>query len=346
MKTYELLSRIPILKKYSFKFLFVAFLGIHIPLIGLIIYIFVEGSENIDTWSAVLAVLVFTLGATGLTLWVLNLLLEPLLMAKNALTDYLKHKEIPTLPTTYSDEVGVLMREIQYSLAALDNMRSERQDMFRILSRDVRNSLQAVKNYGETLSSNPATERVGKGLLAAAETEENMLNSVTRVLEDDSVVLTAEGVKSFNLHSAVEDILHQLMHVYGEKDIKAVNNVPKSLKLKAEERAFLNALKNIIENAYKFSEAGSEIRIEAEVDAAGRTSMRVIDKGIGFEAEDVNIIFERFTPLKRSGTMNEQSSGLGLYLSKKIIKRHGGGIDAWSEGKGKGATFEIVLPAN
>ncbi|MBC7891797.1 MAG: HAMP domain-containing histidine kinase, partial [Sphingobacteriaceae bacterium] len=55
-------------------------------------------------------------------------------------------------------------------------------------------------------------------------------------------------------------------------------------------------------------------------------------------------LFERFTKLGREGTAGERSTGMGLYLSRKIVERHQGTLQACSEGVNRGATFTIMLP--
>ena len=136
MKTYDSLSKLPFLKKYSYKFLFVAFLGIHVPLLGILFYtMFVS---NITTTTIVLVVLGLTLGATGLTLTILNNLLEPIIKGEKALKDYVQHNRVPDLPTTYNDEVGEVLKNIQFTIECLDEVDRERQSVTELISHDLR----------------------------------------------------------------------------------------------------------------------------------------------------------------------------------------------------------------
>lgn len=135
---YTSLSKIGFLKKnYSLKFLFVAFIGIHIPLI-IIVLISITDIFNFSKASILIAALLATLAASALTLYFLNKLLWPLLEAKNALTHYVFKKKIPQLPIHFEDEAGILLRELQYTIEHLDYLIEEKKDVATILSNDIR----------------------------------------------------------------------------------------------------------------------------------------------------------------------------------------------------------------
>jgi len=75
----------------------------------------------------------------------------------------------------------------------------------------------------------------------------------------------------------------------------------------------------------------------------GGVCLSINDEGIGSNEVTMEQLFERFTKVGKMGTMGEVSTGLGLYLTKKIVERHGGQLLAESAGTNKGATFTIVL---
>jgi signal transduction histidine kinase len=149
------------LKKYSFKFLFVAFLGIHIPLIGLILFLIFGGSEAFTPTTILISVLIFTLFATGVTLLILNKLLEPILLAKNSLSAYIAENQLPDMPTNYNDEVGVLLKEIQFTIRTLDDLIKEKQDLIGLMSHDLKNPLSAIMNYSEIIKMEEKYAEIG-----------------------------------------------------------------------------------------------------------------------------------------------------------------------------------------
>src|SRR3990167_9949639 len=109
MKLYRQLSQIRFLKSsYAFKFLFVAFVGIHIPLIGMLFYV-LYGNQSVSAFSILVFALLMTLVATGLTLVILKQLILPIEVASKTLDNYRKDRTISPLPTNFKDEVGTLM---------------------------------------------------------------------------------------------------------------------------------------------------------------------------------------------------------------------------------------------
>jgi two-component system sensor histidine kinase KdpD len=102
------------------------------------------------------------------------------------------------------------------------------------------------------------------------------------------------------------------------------------------------ALRLIIDNAIKYSGAGSSISVEAQ-GGAGETKIAVSDQGIGLSQEDCEQIFERFYrgPRTRDTTTG---SGLGLWIARAFITACGGRVEATSRGEGRGTMVTIVLP--
>lgn len=100
-------------------------------------------------------------------------------------------------------------------------------------------------------------------------------------------------------------------------------------------------LRNLYENAVKYSPGGGEIRtVIRERDR--KISIAVIDNGLGISAEHVPHVFERFRRPGAEPTV--RGMGLGLYLSRLLVDAQGGTIRAMSPGPGKGATFLVELP--
>jgi two-component system, OmpR family, sensor histidine kinase VicK len=97
-----------------------------------------------------------------------------------------------------------------------------------------------------------------------------------------------------------------------------------------------------VANAIKYSPTGGTITIEVRPDDSGvRTS--VTDQGIGIPAAELEAIFGLFYRSPDRAARDAAGMGLGLYISKEIVVRHGGRI--WAEsGKAKGSTLHVVIP--
>lgn len=345
MNTYDKLSKITFLKKYSFKFLFVAFIGIHIPLIGLILYLTFGGNEVLDPISVFIAVLIFTLAATGVTLFILNKLLEPIIFAKESLSNYITNKITPKLPTNYTDEVGILLKEIQFSIQTLDELLEEKQDMIGLMSHDLKNPLAAVITYSELIPSADTDEKKQKlsdKIKNAAEVQRDIINAVLELLEREEIVITDVMMSEIKLDKLFEELksIHEDSLSNKKLNLTLDSN---GLNIVAREDLIKQVFSNLINNAVKFTPEGGSISIKATKNEKN-TEITVSDNGIGFPPNKSVAIFDRFTKEKRKGTQGENTTGLGLYLCNKIVSRHSGKIEASSKGEGLGSTFLVTLP--
>lgn len=107
----------------------------------------------------------------------------------------------------------------------------------------------------------------------------------------------------------------------------------------------MQVLVNLLNNAAKFTDAG-EVVISATRNDDDMIRIDVRDTGIGFPAEDAELIFDKFQQSKQGDTLTERpkGTGLGLAISREIVTRHGGSLLAASE-IGKGSVFTLTLPA-
>lgn len=101
---------------------------------------------------------------------------------------------------------------------------------------------------------------------------------------------------------------------------------------------------NLISNARKFTPPQGTVRVRAWRDG-GEVVVEVSDDGIGIEPEVLPRVFDAFDQGQRTITRRFGGLGLGLAISEKIVGMHGGRIGAASEGRGRGATFTVRLPA-
>jgi signal transduction histidine kinase len=102
------------------------------------------------------------------------------------------------------------------------------------------------------------------------------------------------------------------------------------------------AVGNVLDNAVKYS--SGRVRIHVEMTARDReVVMRIRDEGVGIPPADRKRIFKRFYRTGRART-KVKGTGLGLFIVRNILRKHGGSVVAESEGEGKGATFTLHLP--
>ncbi len=330
---------------YTMKFLFIAFIGVHIPLIVLIMAIVFDWMP-LDGWNIVLVALLATLVATAGTLYLLRGLLWPLHEAKKALSDYTGKKIVPTLPIEFKDEAGQLLQQVQLTIDAMDILLRERKDLLALLSHDLRTPFAQLSQIGTLIQSEKspeAIEKYGRLVHKTATEQLRFIEDMVMILEGGSEDSQAHVYKNIALQEVINMATESQQISAVSKQIQLIKqNIP-VVAVKGNRRLLSQAISNIIGNAIKFSHRGGEIILKVHL-FSGHIHILIADKGIGFESGKAELIFQKFTSEGQSGTEGEVSAGIGLYLTRKIIQSHGGMIAAFSEGKNKGAVFTIQLP--
>jgi signal transduction histidine kinase len=100
---------------------------------------------------------------------------------------------------------------------------------------------------------------------------------------------------------------------------------------------------NLLDNAAKYSDAGSEIRVQAVVAEDRKVRVSIRDQGIGLAPEQLDLVFEMFEQGGRTGAF-AGGLGLGLAIVRNLVRHHGGRVWAESDGLGRGSTFHVELP--
>ena len=138
-----------------------------------------------------------------------------------------------------------------------------------------------------------------------------------------------------------------------EKEISNQIKIKKANLVKQVENVFINGdtkrikfvIQTLLENAIHYSDEGSTVTIKITGDKNSVT-ISVKDHGIGIEEKELALMFSKFHRSKQAILCDTEGMGIGLYISREIIRRHHGKIWVESEGLGKGSTFFVNLPVN
>jgi signal transduction histidine kinase len=288
-------------------------------------------------------VLIFTLLACAVTLYVQNALAKPIILTKNALVDYVGTKTLPQLPSKFKDEAGLLMANTNSTLYELDNLIKEKRDFIYLLSNDLKTPLHNVVTLVQLMQEDYKNESKDEYLHLIKQTTRHQIQMINTVLDlATSDFASLANPTTVNLEQLMNRIVKDLQISFHNKQLQMLLDVPLTMRLTVNEDLFSMALSNLIINAIQFSNRNSDIMLRA-VEMEKHIMIRVVDYGIGFSASQAPS-FEPFFKASRPGTSGESANGLGLYFTKKIINYHGGTITAESDGEGKGAKFIIKMP--
>jgi two-component system sensor histidine kinase GlrK len=231
-------------------------------------------------------------------------------------------------------------------LRELDKMKS---DFFSSIAHELRNPLSTIRMGAGLLkegAEGPVTEGQ-RNLLTVLEKESNRLIGMLNSLLDLSKM--EAGMMSFNLEPKnIRPLIDQAVEEIGplveakkiHLEVMAMEGLPV---IKIDSERILQALRNIIGNAVKFTPEAGRVRISVR-SADHAVVVSVADTGPGIPPGNLITIFEKFQQAATGGSSPIQGTGLGLAIAKQIITRHGGKI--WAESRsGHGSTFIFVLPA-
>jgi signal transduction histidine kinase len=178
-----------------------------------------------------------------------------------------------------------------------------------------------------------------------------------RLIEMIEQVLEFAGAQSgrqkFDLQPAsvnelIDNVLASAQPLLSEGNFQVEKNIAADLPLvMVDAPALARALRNLIDNAMKYSGDNRWIGVQAQTTGAGGKSevrITVSDHGLGIPAEELKHIFEPFWRGSEATTAQIHGNGLGLNLVKNIVTAHGGDISVQSA-PGKGSSFTLTLPA-
>jgi signal transduction histidine kinase len=238
--------------------------------------------------------------------------------------------------------MGLLVRDITRE-KELEELKSQ---LLSTVSHELRTPLASIKGFATTLLRRDVVwdEESRREFLSIIDEESDRLSELIGNLLDMSRIEVGElpvEPEATDLRPIIEETAAEFQMMTAQHRIGA--DLPTQMPLvMADPRRARQVLRNLVENAVKYSPDGGEIRISAQArDDELRVS--VSDTGMGIDAEQLDRIFDRFYQVDSASTRKVGGSGLGLSISKAIVERHGGCI--WAESQpGIGSTFHFTLP--
>lgn len=228
------------------------------------------------------------------------------------------------------------------AVAKDDHLKS---DLLSALAHEMRTPLASIKGYSTALLMEEVQWEPTKraGFLRIIDEETDKLEGIISDLLESSMIEAGRleiKPEPVLLPRLVQEMVNDLLH-YTDKHHFVVSFPPHFPIVDADPRRIHQVLRNLLENAVKYSPHGGLVVVRGEV-GHDEVIVSVADQGVGIAPEHLNRLFERFF---RAQELEEHvaGSGLGLPIAQAIVKSHGGRI--WAESKlGKGSTFYFTLP--
>ena len=141
----------------------------------------------------------------------------------------------------------------------------------------------------------------------------------------------------------MERIFHAYQPMAAQRNIELKLDAPLSPSILADEGRMLQVLKNLVDNALRYTPDDGWIELSVKYD--GQVHLRVADNGFGIVSEDLPFIFDRFYRADKARETSAGHTGLGLSICKALVTAQGGSITAESKGRDQGTAMVISFAA-
>ena len=270
----------------------------------------------------------------------------------------------------YKDHLEELVKErtVELDKAKIiaEKANKAKSDFLANMSHEIRTPLSSIIGFSELLYdgvSGPLNDNQKKYLGYVTSSGEHLLSLINDILDLSKV--EAGKMELLPTSFSMSDLLKTSFSFIAEKALKHNIRLRSEISsgvdvIEADERKVKQIIYNLLSNAVKFTPDGGSITVTAEIISSDSTAIplkickglpdtkyvlvSVKDTGIGIAKKDQSKLFTEFHQIEEPYSKKYEGTGLGLALSKKLVKLHGGKIWFESKGKGKGCTFYFILP--
>lgn len=242
------------------------------------------------------------------------------------------------------------VREMERAgIATLHEAQSRKDAFMALVVHELRNPVAPIMNAAEVLSillrDGEPTARDAVRLIG------RQSRALARLLDDLSD-LTRMAQGRLTLHHTDVNLVNVVIHavqtcepLMTERQHHLVTKTEDGpLVVEGDPDRLVQVVVNLLNNAAKYTPPGGEVSIEARR-RDDRVEVAVRDTGVGIPEDMLTRVFDMYTRVDADRTSSPDGLGIGLALVKEIVALHGGSVEAFSAGVGKGAEFVVSLPA-
>ncbi|WP_240374858.1 sensor histidine kinase [Bacillus piscicola] len=242
------------------------------------------------------------------------------------------------------DEIGKLsisFNRMAEKLGQLDEMKN---DFISSVSHDIQSPLSNINGYASLLEKETLSKQQRAQYLAVIRDETKRLSDMTEQLLLSTSLQHPEDImhiQTVYLSVQLKEVIRMHQWASQEKGIMIHYSLPETTVV-GDASLLYTVWENLLTNALKYNKQNGTIYVAIE-DGVDAVSVIFQDEGIGLEQEEAAHIFERFYRADTVRSRGVEGTGLGLAIAHTIVKLHDGKIEV-KTAKGKGSTFEVVLP--
>jgi len=239
-------------------------------------------------------------------------------------------------------------KEIEEQLKEINRLKT---DLLRRTSHELKTPLIAIKGNADLLLKLHKDKLDAKLISIVKEMKngcirlENIIIDLLKSSQLESGKLKLKKTYE-NLSFLIKFTIHELMDIAEKRNQTIKVDVEEDLMTYFEKEKIHEVLSNLLTNAIKNTPPKGIIHVKTHVNT-NEIKISIQDNGVGITPEEKKTLFTQFGKIERYGKgldLGIEGTGLGLYISKKLVQLHGGKIGVESEGRNKGAIFYFTLP--
>jgi PAS domain S-box-containing protein len=237
--------------------------------------------------------------------------------------------------------------ELKENESRLKDLNAAKDKFFSIISHDLRSPFNCIIGYCDLLIERVdkqdyrKVEKYSRVIHEASWRAMNLLTDLTDWSRSQTGKLEFHP-ESININSLVNETLECVLDSAEQKEIQLEKTLPLNISVYADKSMLKTILRNLVNNAIKFTHPGGKVIIAAR-NRPGEVRFSVIDNGIGISAEVIRNLFRIDKSTSTPGTNFETGSGLGLLICKEFVEFHKGQIWVVSQ-PGEGSKFNFTIP--
>ena len=263
-----------------------------------------------------------------------------------------KEKEFLVITSRVSDAKGKILGffKIIQDRSREKELSNSKEMFITVAAHQLRSPLTGIKWALEELGNYPNLNQEQKSII---EESNNNINKLLKITEDLLMVSKIEEGKfgynfeEVDLNSFIEDNLKSALAMAKKEKINLYfDRMKEDIKVKIDKSKLSIVFFNLLDNAIRYNSEGGRIIVKAFKEADKPfVKISISDSGIGIPANEIDKVFTKFFRASNALSIKAEGTGLGLFISKNIIKNHGG--DIWVESEiNRGTTFYFTLPTD
>lgn len=238
------------------------------------------------------------------------------------------------------------LRKLVQQITELNKSEKVKKEFVAVVSHELRTPLTSVNGSLLLLlngTAGPITEKMRNLLQIANTNTTRLIRLVNNILEIEKIETDQFKINfaPIDLIALIKSTVTKMQSIADKKQIKILFHSHDEVIINADDDKLKQVMENLLSNAIRFTSDEKTVTVNIEQRPDNFVRVSVIDQGVGIPTKFYYRIFQKFAQVDSSDTRSQDGTGLGLFISKAIIEKHGGSIHFTSSSAGSCFYFDV-----